>query len=461
MSFSISDDASSMLSAWISSQKRLQGPSMKKAPIFYRNLEEALDVRRLEQSFYTIAKNGWKEAGATDFCSNDILGLGSSAGTIPDHAPGAGGSRLLDGNYSYLEMVENEVAQFHGAEAGMIVGSGYEANGAIFLSIPRPGDAIVYDEFVHASTHDGIQHSSAMVSKSFRHNDVLDFQSVLEALVVEQPLIAQGKRSVLVAVESIYSMDGDLCPLREFVEVAKDIFPRGNCQFVVDEAHSNGVIGPHGKGFVSELGLENEVAIRLHTFGKALGSSGAIILGNKTLKAALVNFGRSIIYTTAPSFITVAGIRSGYNLLKSGKTQAAQDQIQHLVQHFFTLLTAHPVFEIATRRGVFSIPLAIDWESRYIHTHIVPIWIKDRKSYWLFFHLLLARLSVFPVEYPTVPQGAGRVRIVFHGSNTEAQVERLVDAIFEWTEEMLSIKEKGDQGLPSAAQNVYARMAEE
>ena len=320
---------------------------MKSAPAFYRNLEEALDVRRRDHGLYTIKSNIWKDGDAIDFSSNDTLSLGASGALRkefmqeldrhPDIPPGAGSSRVMDGNYAYLETVEDEIARFHGAEAGLILGSGFEANLAIFAAIPRSGDAIIYDELVHASTHDGMQNSQAVTRVPFRHNDTESFRDALVSVYDSQSLIRQGKRCVIVAVESFYSMDGDICPLRELITASKDIFPGGNVQFLIDEAHSTGVVGPKGAGLVCELGLEREVAIRLHTFGKALSASGgnhetlarfndvnyviAIILGNKTIKRALVNLARPVIYTTAPAFSVVAAVRAGYNLLKSGQTK--------------------------------------------------------------------------------------------------------------------------------------------
>ncbi len=479
---------------------------MKNAPVFYRNLEEALDVRRLDYSFFTIVSNNWKQSGAIDFCSNDLLGLGKSGAlrkefdaelqSYPEHALGAGASRMLDGNYTYLEMVEEEIAEFHGAETGIIVGSGYEANNAIYHCLARPGDAIVYDELVHASTHDGIKHSNAMISKTFRHNGVRNLRGVLEELILEHPLIRQGKRSILVAVESIYSMDGDFCPLEEMIQVAKDMFPAGNCQFVVDEAHSTGTIGPCGRGLVCELGLEDEVAIRLHTFGKAVGSTGGtfstrcylfmyfpvltMCCSHNSWKQNRQGCTREL--WKIPHFYHGTLVRRGCSytvwlqapqIRRNASSKAsnfymifhdyiltlvqAQEHIQNLVTLFFTLLTESPVYERAITKNIFTIPLAIDWESRSIHSHVVAIWIKDRKSFWLFFHLVFANLSTFPVAYPTVPPGSDRVRITFHSSNTEDEVEQLVNAICEWVQEMLDIAESGTKGvMPRAARQVYS-----
>ena len=119
-----------------------------------------------------------------------------------------------------------------------------------------------------------MKNSVALTKVSFRHNDVDSLEETLVYIRDTQPLIQQGERSVIISVESVYSMDGDVCPLQEFVDVAKEVFPLGNAQFVVDEAHGTGVVGRQGGGLVQELGLEKDIAIRMHTFGKALASNG-------------------------------------------------------------------------------------------------------------------------------------------------------------------------------------------
>lgn len=270
-----------MLSSWIKGHE-LQAPIMKDAPVFYRNIEKALDIRRANHAFWG---DTWKDRDALDFSSNDILSLGSSGilraefvrelSCYPKANIASGGARSLpDGKYTYIEQVEQEIAKFHGAETGLIVGSGFEANVAIFTSIPQSGDIIIYDEMIHASVHDGMRKSRA--SKiSFRHNSVESFRTRLLS-TLDQPLIKEKKRSVLVAVESLYSMEGDICPLEDLVKVAKETLE--NVQFFVDEAHSTGVIGRHGSGLVNLLGLEKQIAVRLHTCGKALASNGGNFL---------------------------------------------------------------------------------------------------------------------------------------------------------------------------------------
>lgn len=266
---------------WIKAQQ-LQSPSMKDATVFVRNLEETLDLKRSQKTLITLRTKG----DTVDFSSNDFLSI-SSSGLLrmaffdelarnPNFTLGASGSRLMTGNTEYFEDLEREVAAFHGAQKALILMSGYEANGAIFSTIPRPGDAVVYDELVHASIHDGLKDALARTKLSFRHNDVDSLYDTLLQIRESEPLIREGQRCVIIAVESVYSMDGDICPLQEMIDTAKEIFPHGNAQFMVDEAHATGVIGPQGRGLVSLLGLEKEVAIRMHTMSKAMGCVGGM-----------------------------------------------------------------------------------------------------------------------------------------------------------------------------------------
>ncbi|KAI0440571.1 putative aminotransferase [Xylaria telfairii] len=459
-----------MLGPWIEGQK-LKGPKMKDAPAFYRNLEEALDCRRADHAMFTPNISAWKGGMGVDFCSTDLLSLGSS-GQIreaflaelarhPDFNLYSGGVRMLDGNYAYIEEVEREIAAFHGAETALIVGSGFDANGAIFSALPRPGDAIVYDEFVHASTLDGMVHSLALTKVSFRHNDVDALREALVSVVEEHPMIKDGRRCVLVAVESVYSMDGDVCPLRDLVEVAREVCPLSNIEFIVDEAHGTGVIGPKGAGLVVALGMEKDIAVVLHTCGKGLASSGAVILGNATVRAALTNFARSVLYSTASTFPGVAAMRAGYNLLSSGSTEKAQENIQCLVKYFLKTAASNPIFEKASELGIVWIPLCDDWETRDFLSHVIPIRTRDKYSYWLAFHLQFAGYCLFPIDYPVIPKGQSRVRLVIHGGNTEAEVQGMANSLFEWAQEMIDIETGDGTGpkIPKAALKVYELMA--
>ncbi|KZF21838.1 class II aminotransferase/8-amino-7-oxononanoate synthase [Xylona heveae TC161] len=458
-----------LLASWFPNHSA-KAPSMRNAPAFYRNLEEALDLRRAERSVFMVRSNE-PAPGSIDFSTLDFLHL-SASGAIraafleelannPKFELGAGGSRLLNGNSAYVEAAEATIADFHSGESALLFHSGFEANTAIMAAIPRPGDAIVFDALCHASMHEGMLASKALCKQSFKHNDVENFREVLLQALETEPLIKQGKRSVLVCLESMYSMDGDVAPLRELIEVAKELFPDGNAQFLVDEAHTTGVLGHQGRGFVNELGLENEVAIRMHTYGKALATTGAVVVSNQTIRQVLINHARCFIYSTAPSFPMVAAIKAGYKLMKTGQTEALQENIQRLVKHFFQVITENPVWDEANEEGILSIPLAEDWESRPFLTQVVPVMTRQRYTLWLCYHLQLAKISAFPIDYPVVPKGQGRLRVVFHATNTEAEVEKLAEAICEWAQEMLDIEEsgKGSSKIPSAARRVQAQQA--
>lgn len=233
---------------WIASQKP-RVHTMRSAPIFYRNVEEALDIQRKDHKIYTLLRRTWPAGSMVDFCCADSLAFGASGrlrrafDEVMTHNPiailGAGGSRLMNGNYDYIETVEQEIADYHGVEAALKVGSGCNSNYAIFESIPRPGDAIIYDELVHASIFDGISRSLASTKMPFAHDDADALREVLLSIWESQPLIKQGKKCVIVVVESFYSMDGDMAPLAKLIQVAQEIFPGGNAHFIVDEAHSS------------------------------------------------------------------------------------------------------------------------------------------------------------------------------------------------------------------------------
>ncbi|KAM5462463.1 putative 8-amino-7-oxononanoate synthase [Microsporum audouinii] len=251
-----------------------------------QSLKEALKRRETKGTLRSLKV---VPAGAVDFSSNDFLSLSTdptfrhrflrNLATASSSLPLAStGSRLLDGNSLYAEQLEQQVSSFHNAPSGLIFNSGFDANSGVFACIPQPGDVIIYDELIHASVHDGMRLSRARKLAAFIHNSIEDFVRVLEALLMDDPLLLAGRRNVFVALESIYSMDGDFAPIREILDILEKKLPHGNGHVMVDEAHATGVFGTHGAGVVQQLGVEDRVLIRLHTFGKALASNGGIIL---------------------------------------------------------------------------------------------------------------------------------------------------------------------------------------
>lgn len=293
-------------------------------------------------------------SASIDFSSNDYLSLSTSpllksaylqeVESHPDFRLGSGGSRLLDGNSTYVEQLEKDIAGFHGASDGLLFNSGFDANSSFFSCVPQPGDLILHDQFIHASVHEGMRLSRAAARVPFVHNSVADLKAKLSEQIQKDGLIKSGLRNVFVAIESLYSMDGDLAPIAEIVELVESLLPHGNGHIVVDEAHSNGIYGPQGRGIVCNLGLEKRIFARLHTFGKGLACNGggycysystshaeqctAILLCSTLTREYLINYARPLIYSTAMPFPSLAAIKVVYSLMKQGFTQPVRKNPQ-------------------------------------------------------------------------------------------------------------------------------------
>jgi 8-amino-7-oxononanoate synthase len=247
-----------------------------------RKLQSALDNRD-EEGRLIDPPDSATLAEMIDFGSNDSLSL-SSSGVLstaflcelekhPGFTVGSTSSRILDGTKQYLELIERDLAQFHGAESAMFFNSGYDANVAIWSALPQPGDFIVFDEFVHASIHDGMRNGRA-TTVSYEHNDCVSLRNCLKEIHDQNSAVSNGEQIIFLPLESFYSVDGDIAPVHELIQVVRDALPRGNYVLSMDEAHSNGVVGPNGSGFICHYGLEREFPIRLQTCGKGLGSTG-------------------------------------------------------------------------------------------------------------------------------------------------------------------------------------------
>lgn len=237
-----------------------------------------------------------------DFSSNSYLSLDSNTKIVQSYLTsvassdglGSGGSRLLDGNSSMAEALEQYIASFHHAPSGLMFNSGFEANVGLFSCVPDVNDVIVYDELIHASVHDGMRLSRVKKKVAFAHNVVgndCNGEAAQEAAIQSlhrvlssitdiamagesAQRLQRGEANVFVAVEGLYSMDGDVAPLKQILDCVEQILPLGNGHVIVDEAHSTGLFGDNGRGLVCDLCLEQRVWARLHTFGKAMGCSG-------------------------------------------------------------------------------------------------------------------------------------------------------------------------------------------
>jgi 8-amino-7-oxononanoate synthase len=238
---------------------------------------------------------GGKTTSSVDLVSNDYLGLarcpqlreifqrdsGRGEGLV-----GSTGSRLLSGNSADAEAAERQCATFFQAPAGLLFSSGYAANVGLLSCVAQRTDTVLYDEFVHASTRDGIRLSGAR-AWAFRHNDAEELRE----------RCARASGNIFIVVESLYSMDGDYAPLSEIGAIAREF----GAAVIVDEAHSTGICGVYGEGCTRLSGVADVVLARVHTFGKAMGVHGAVVVGSDLLRSYLINFARSFIYSTAPS----------------------------------------------------------------------------------------------------------------------------------------------------------------
>ncbi|CAH0059096.1 unnamed protein product [Clonostachys solani] len=189
--------------------------------------------------------------------------------------------------------------------------------------------------------------------------------------------------------------------LQELIDAAKEILTHDNALFIIDEAYGTGILGPKGLGLVCELGLEKEVGIRLHTFPKALDSTGSAILANETVQMMLMNNAQSLLITGVPSFPMLASIRAAYRLVRSASTI----EVQHFVKLFLTTIRSHPVWERASSLGILRIPLHEGDDDPDLVTQILPIWTRAKHNLYLAFHVNQANFSGYPVVFPVVPKG--------------------------------------------------------
>lgn len=356
-------------------------------------------AQRKEQGTFRSLKT---VEGQVDFTSNDYLGFARSVELrrrtseaekqFSEVGVGSTGSRLLTGNSKLAEQVEKQVAAFHNAETALIFNSGYDANLGLYSSLGRIAKYIVYDELIHASVHDGMRLSRAEL-KSFKHNDAESLGSLLSEL----------DGAAVVAVESVYSMDGDLAPLRELAAVCKEF----DAALIVDEAHAVGLFG-EGRGRVSELGLEDEVYARLVTFSKALGCHGAAVLCNDNLRQFLVNHARSLIFSTFTSNHSLLAVKCVYDMLSV--YDYSNLNISHLIDLFNqSMKGVSGVRQSGGESPILGVIVPGNTEVRAVATAMQN-----------------DGFDVRPIVSPTVPKGTERIRICLHEFNTEEEVKGLI-----------------------------------
>ncbi len=323
-----------------------------------------------------------------DFASNDYLGLANSAvladamrSALDRGVPvGSGGSRLLRGNHPEHEALETEAAAFFGSEAALFLATGFAANSALLATLPQRGDLILADELIHASSHEGLRLTRAE-HRLVAHNDVTAFADAIAAW-----RRAGGTGHVWLAVETLYSMDGDFAPLAQLSELAL----HEGAILLADEAHATGVYGPGGRGLVADLPARDHV-ISLHTCGKALGVEGALLCGPGAMRESLVNRARGLIFSTAPSPLIAAVVRAALRIVADG--DAMRDEL---------------AARIAAARDLLA-PLGALCHG----SPIVPLVLGgDVRTMAVAARLQTAGFDVRGIRPPTVPEGSSRLRIV-------------------------------------------------
>jgi 8-amino-7-oxononanoate synthase len=341
-----------------------------------------------------------------DFASNDYLALADapelrdavSEALSRDVAIGAGASRLLRGNHPEHEALEEEAAAFFGSERALYLSNGYLANFALITTLPQRGDLVVHDELIHASAHDGMRTGRAE-AVLVPHNDVTAYA---DAIVAWRARGGTGRAWLV--TESLYSMDGDRAPLDELMRLADET----GSMLLIDEAHATGVFGPEGRGFAARFeGREN--VITLHTCGKALGVSGALICAPAVICDFLVNRCRPFIFSTAPSPLMAAATRVSLRLLRDQPER--RQRLEKLMEFSNAALTA--------RTG--HAPSG---------SQILPVIVGDNASAMrLASAMRKAGYDIRGIRPPTVPKGTARLRIALSLHVDEQQVSEMLDIL--------------------------------
>jgi len=337
--------------------------------------------------------------------SNDYLGLAShpavaeAAARASARGAGATSSRLIVGTDRAYRALEEKLADFQGTEAALVVGSGYLANVGTISALVGPGDAIFSDELNHASIIDGCRLSRATIHR-FAHRDLDELERAL------QHAEREGARRKLIVTETAFSMNGDVAPLAEIVEL-KD---RYGAALLVDEAHADGVFGPQGEGYAHAIGVADRVEVHLGTFGKAFGVYGAYVAGASQLIDYLVNAARTFVFTTALPPAVVGAVDAALDLVRDGATLRA---------------------DLHAKAARFRARLeALGLETCSSETQIVPVVVgESHAALELAQELEAAGVLGVAIRPPTVPPGTARIRFSLSVAHTDGDLERALHAI--------------------------------
>jgi 8-amino-7-oxononanoate synthase len=349
----------------------------------------------------TISIDGGK---FVHFGSNDYLGLAADGhlrravvAAVERYGWGSGASPLILGRSGLHEQLEKRIAQFEGTEASLVYGSGFAANAGTVAALVATGDVVFTDSRNHASLLDGCRLSRADV-RSYPHGDWEALARLLER--------RGSHRRRLIVTDSLFSMDGDLAPLAQLVELAD----RFEAMLLIDEAHATGVFGHHGRGVAECLGVEGRIPVRVGTLSKALGGMGGFVAGSRALVDWLVNRSRPYLYSTAPPAPAAAA------------ALAALDIVEHQPQRRTLLLQ---------RASQLRARLAEQgWNTGRSESQIIPIVVGDPQQAMAIAAALRAQgLFVPAIRPPTVPEGQACLRISLTCAHTPDMIERLLTAL--------------------------------
>ena len=341
-----------------------------------------------------------------NFCSNDYLGLSTDArlgeavaAALAGGSPsGSTGSRLLSGHALIWDELEDELAQFAGTEAALYFNSGYAANTGLFSCVLQPDDVVFSDSANHASIIDGIRLSGAC-KVIFPHLD-------LNVLEDELRRAAPGRGQKFIAVESVFSMDGDRAPIAGLLALAE----RYGAELIVDEAHATGVLGPQGLGLVAAAGATNRVLAVVHTCGKALAGMGAFVLCSNVFKQYLVNHARSFIFSTALPPYLAAQARAAIRI--AAAADAERGRLRDLAAHL--------------RAGLRD----NGFDTARSDSQIVPVLLgENERALAVAARLGQDGFAVRAIRPPTVPPGTARLRLSLTVRHTTEMLDRLTDSL--------------------------------
>jgi 8-amino-7-oxononanoate synthase len=351
------------------------------------------------------------ELSGVDLCSNDYLGLAQhpklreSLIHAVTNATRVGGtaSRLLSGQNVAWHDLEEEFASFVGSESSLYFGSGYAANLGLLTTLAGPDDVIFSDALNHASLIDGIRLSGAR-KHIYAHRDL----NMLESLLI-QYRDDWGRK--LIVTETVFSMDGDVAPLREMVSLAE----RYNAGIIVDEAHATAVHGPDGRGIAAGFADAENIVARVHTCGKALASAGAFVCGSRSLKEYLVNHARSFIFTTAMPPYVAAQIRAALALAST--MNAERTALQRSADRLCAALRAQ------------------EWDTAASATQIIPVIVGQNEAALSAAEFLRREgFAVRAIRPPTVAAGTARLRFSLTAAIGERDLVRLGESLQRWRE---------------------------